>query len=367
MENDRYKLNRDWLACKHILCIRADHMGDLLMSSPAIAALKRNIKCKITVLTSARAAAVAKLIPGIDHVIVADLQWMKVAADPGPDSLQELTRLLRLQKFDGCVIFNVYSQQTIAAAMMAYMAGIPLRLAYSRENPYHLLTHWVPDPEPYTYICHQVERDLDLVRMIGVVIKEKGLLISLSEQRFDQTVATAALRGVNLLDPYIILHPGVSEDKRKYPEKLWINMGQSLVAELRVRLLITGSEEESGLTAAIAAGIGTYANAVAGWFDLEEFSLLIKNALTVVSVNTGTIHLAAAVGKPLVVLYARTNPQHTPWMVHSKILEYTVPEAQQSKNQVIAYVNQQYYQKQLPYPEPKEVIAAVKTILKTEK
>jgi len=367
MENSRDELDRDWLACKHILCIRADHMGDLLMSTPAIAALKGSIRCRITLLTSTKAAAVARLIPDIDHIIVADLQWMKLNADPGPLLLQNLIKLLTLQKFDGCVIFSVYSQQTIAAAMLAYLAGIPLRLAYSRENPYYLLTHWVPDPEPYFYISHQVERDMDLVRMIGAVVQEKSLRIHLSDHSLTAAIVKASSRGINLLQPYIILHPGVSEDKRKYPEQLWVSVGQALVAIFGVPILITGSEQESALADGIATAIGNYATAVAGWFDLEEFGWVIKKALTLVSVNTGTIHLAAAIGKPLVVLYAQTNPQHTPWMVRCKILEYTVPEAQRSKNQVVAFVNKQYYTNEFPYPTAIEVVNAVKALLNAEK
>jgi hypothetical protein len=62
--------------------------------------------------------------------------------------------------------------------MLAYLAGIPKRLAYCRENPYQLLTDWVPDQEPYTFIKHQVRRDLDLVAAVGAVTSNDQLQLA---------------------------------------------------------------------------------------------------------------------------------------------------------------------------------------------
>ncbi|HEX8460355.1 MAG TPA: glycosyltransferase family 9 protein, partial [Segetibacter sp.] len=154
---------QNWQHCKCILVIRADNMGDLIMNGPAISALKTTFSAKITVLTSSMAAGIAPHLPCIDEVIVFDLPWVKAKAVAGSDEIFHLVKQLKQKKFDAVVIFTVFSQNPLPAAMIAYMAGIPLRLAYCRENPYELLTDWVPDKEPYSFIQHQVERDLNLV------------------------------------------------------------------------------------------------------------------------------------------------------------------------------------------------------------
>ena len=59
-----------------------------------------------------------------------------------------MVRKLRARRFDGAVIFCVFSQNPLPAAFLCHLADIPLRLAYCRENPYKILTHWIPDPEP---------------------------------------------------------------------------------------------------------------------------------------------------------------------------------------------------------------------------
>lgn len=360
-------MDKDWINCKNILCIRADNMGDLLMSTPAIAAVKKLSGCRITVLTSTMAAGIARLIPDIDQVIVADLPWMKLGEDPGPERLLELISSLKQHNFDGCVIFSVYSQNTLPAAMLAYMAGIPLRLAYCRENPYHLLSHWVPDPEPFTYIKHQVERDLELVKTIGADTREQALRLRLNPVSLETLDKKLALHGADLSKPYLVLHPGVSEEKRKYPEELWIMLGKMLVSDLGIPLLISGTAAEQEAALRIARGIGPAALSIAGLCSLEEFAWLISRAETLVSVNTGTTHLAAAVHKPLVVLYAQTNPQHSPWNVKHILLEYSVDEHIRSRNEVIRYVNDHYYGNRIPYPTAEMVLDAVKLILQPEK
>jgi len=358
----------DWLSCKNLLCIRADNIGDLLMSTPAIAALKTTIGCKITVLTSSKAATVTPMIPDIDEVIAADLPWVKLDTLAGPEMLQELITRLRSYAFDGCVIFSVYSQNPLPAAMLAYLSGIPLRLAYCRENPYHLLTAWLPDKEPYGYIRHQVERDLELVGSIGAVTQDPKLRLKLNPASWE--TAKQQIRhhtSADLSKPYLLLHPGVSEEKRKYPEELWITAGKLLIKEFGVQLLISGSPAEKTLAERICKGIGDFSWSVAGLLSLEEFAMVIRQSQAVIAVNTATIHLASAVNKSMVVLYAQSNPQHTPWHVPHKLLEYSIPQQLSSKNQVIAYVNGKYYTEYLEPPSARVIAAALKDLLETEK
>src|SRR5256885_14547893 len=71
--------------------------------------------------------------------------------------------------------------------------------------------------------------------------------------------------------------------------------------------------------------MGTPSCSVAGSLDLAELAALLARSDLLVANNTGPVHLAAAVGTPVVALYALTNPQHTPWMVPSRVLSHEVP------------------------------------------
>ena len=285
----------------------------------------------------------------------------------GAADLPVLAGLIPSMGVDAAAIFTVYSQSALPAAMLAYMAGIPVRVAYARENPYDLLTTWVPDEEPYGRINHQVRRDLELVGAMGARVSDDRLALK------KEPLAMVSLSGklnfvdVDLNAAFIVLHPGVSEEKRQYPAELWIETGRMLAERYPVPILISGSDSEEALVAAVATGIGPAARPVAGKMSLGEFICLLECAASVVSVNTGTIHIAAAVQTPTVVLYAQTNPQHTPWKSPHEILPFSVPEGLKSRNTIIRDVANRLYAGHIPYPRPSEVVEAVERMLAVTK
>lgn len=315
-------------------------MGDLLMSTPAIRALKESFNSRITVLTSSMAAGIARHISEIDEIITFDVPWVKTSNASFSTNFLTLVEVLKHKQFDAAIIFTVFSQNPMPAVMLAYLADIPNRLAYCRENPYELLTNWVPDEEPYTLIKHQVERDLDLVATIGATTSDDRLSLQIPDS-WESTQKKVYKNSIDLQKPWLILHPGVSELKRQYPIKNWIDLGKRLIADFGYQLLLTGSASEKQLTDEIQRGIGNNAFSIAGLLNLDEFICLIKEAPLLVSVNTGPVHIAAAMQTPVVVLYAQTNPQHTPWKTLNKVLFFEVPEALRSKNEVLKFVQNQ--------------------------
>jgi len=356
-----------WLNCKKILCIRADNMGDLIMTTPALRALKETFNCNITVLTSKMGNWIAPFISEIDDVIVQDVPWIKTSESPNADMLLSLIEKIKQQNFDAAVIFTVYSQNPLPAAMLAYMAGIPKRLAYCRENPYELLTNWVVEKEPLDFIQHQVQRDLELVATVGAVTKNDRLSISVNE---DAVIAAyKKLKEINFsnYNEWIIFHPGVSEEKRRYPVHSWIELGKIITKQLKKKILITGSSSEKLLAQTIQQGIGENAYVAAGLFTIEEFITIIREAPLIISVNTSTVHIAAATQTPVIVLYALTNPQHTPWKVPSKVFPFPVDEALRSKNAIINYVNKHFFDKTIHFPNAKNIFYAVVDMLQKER
>jgi len=356
-------MTKSWQNAKNILIIRADNMGDLLMSVPAIRALKQSFDCRITVLTSSMAAGIPSFITEIDDVIVFDLPWIKADRVNANETILTLVRQLEERKFDAAVIFTVFSQSALPAAMIAYMSGILLRLAYCRENPYQLLTDWVPDKEPYTFIQHQVRRDLALVNSIGAEADNIRLHLNISPAAWKNAQEKLCKVGVNTEKPWLVLHAGVSEKKREYPTNLWVKAAKKLITQKGFQVLFTGAVSEKELCEQLAKITGENAFSAAGIFTLEEFIAVIEKSPVIVSVNTGTIHIAAAVNTPVVVLYAQTNPQHTPWMVPHAVLEFEVEETDRSRNEVIQFLYKEIYNKHTPMPDADDIYQAVISLL----
>jgi lipopolysaccharide heptosyltransferase II len=350
-----------WNECRKILCIRPDNIGDLLMSTPAIAALKETFNAHITVLTSSMAKSITPYIPVIDETLVYDVPWVKSSAQVRVEDFYEIIDVIRSKKFDAAVIFSVFSQNLLPTAMLPYLAGIPKRLGYCRENPYQLLTHWVPDREPYTFVHHQVRRDLDLVKSVGATTQNEQLRLSVPSDVSGPKEKLSRL-GVDLQKAWIIFHPGVSEEKRMFPSDKWIKTGR-LLEELECQIVISGTDNESRLAQEIQDGIGANAFNLAGKLNMGEFITLISISSLVVSVNTATAHIASALETPIVVLYALTNPQHAPWKSKGAVLPFSVDEKLQSKNEILRFVNKSFFQGEKQTVEPPDIAEAIRTIL----
>jgi ADP-heptose:LPS heptosyltransferase len=346
--------------CKSILCVRLDNMGDILMSVPAITALKESFKCRITLLTSSMGNPITDFISAIDDVIVFDAPWVKRDFDQSATAeVDAVVGKLRSKEFDAAVIFTVCSQNPLPTALMLYQAGIPRRIAYCRENPYNLLTDWVPDPEPYEKLRHQVERDLELVRAVGA--KAKSEKISIDDSNYPWPVLQSKLSeiGLDTEIPFLIFHAGVSESKREYPKERWIELGKRL-RNLRYQIVITGATSHDALLSEIRDEIGANCIALPGMVSMKEFIALIRHAPVIVSVNTVAVHIAAAVQTPVVVLYAETNPQHTPWKVLHRIFTFPVPAHLKSKNPVLKYITENF---SVPNSEPAETEKIVNAVI----
>jgi ADP-heptose:LPS heptosyltransferase len=142
-----------------------------------------------------------------------------------------------------------------------------------------------------------------------------------------------------------------------------VETGKLLLKEFPCQLLLTGSLSEASQINKIHSAIGENSFSLAGKLKLEEFITLMRHCSLVISVNTATIHIAAAIGIPIIVLYALTNPQHTPWKVRGEILPFKVPEKLKSQNEVVKFVDDNLFNTQVTTPMPNEIVESAKRVL----
>jgi ADP-heptose:LPS heptosyltransferase len=316
-----------WAGLRQVLCVRLDTIGDVLMTGPAMRALGQ--RARVTLLTSPAGAAVAELMPEVDETIVHTAAWLKA---PPPGAVQaalgqpelELIERLRGYRFDAAAIFTVYSQSALPAALFCLLAGIPLRLAHSRENPYALLSDWVPEPEPRRLVRHEVRRQLDLVAAVGARTANEDLRLGLPAQARAHATALLRQRGVQHRR-WVAVHAGASAPARTCPPELMAEACRILERDHRLTLVLTGDEHDHAYAEEVMARVGSGRVSLVGALNLAELAAVIEAAPVLLCGNTGPAHLASAVSTPVVDLYALTNPQHTPWRVRSAVLYRDVP------------------------------------------
>jgi ADP-heptose:LPS heptosyltransferase len=316
----------EWLAAKRVLAIRLDNLGDVLVTTPAIRAIRQSLpEASITLLASPVGAQVCALNPDIDEVIVHGAPWM----DPwrelplDPDREQHMIALLRERQFDAAVIFSSFRQSPLPAAYLCYLAGIPLRLAASIDGPGSLLTTRHKHPEQ---MMHEVERGLDLVGAVGMSTTDDHLvLVPPPEAAAHIAHLTVGSR------PLVVVHPGCSMPARTYPWELYADVVTLLVQQLGTRVIVTGASHEQPLVSDVLdrlpLAVRPHVEAAAGTLGFPEFCALIDAADLTITNNTGPMHMSAALGTPVIALFALTNPpeQWGPWRVPHRMLYREVP------------------------------------------
>jgi len=322
-----------WRAARRLLAVRLDNLGDLLMTTPALLAMKHDAPgVHLALLTSPAGAALAPCLPWVDETIVDEVPWMKNGADAGMADGELGRREARLVerlahgRFDAAVIFTVCTQSPLPAALVCRMAGIPLRLAHCRENPYGLLSHWVADHERVQDgMRHEVERQLALVRTVGWTIDDARLRLQTTAEHGARAGHRLHDAGADPARPYFVVHPGASAASRRYPAERFGAAADTIARQSGCMAVFTGDTGEAALIGEARAAMRQPSVSLAGQLGVGELAALIGGARLLLANNTGPAHIAAAMGTPVVALYALTNPQHTPWRVPSRVLNHDVP------------------------------------------
>lgn len=315
---------QEWQRAERILAVRLDNFGDVLMTTPALAAIRAHRPAAhLALWCSPSGADVAWATGLLDEVLPFKAPWMK---HEQPDLLHAGVARLRQQAFDGAVIFTTCTQSALPAAMACMMAGIPLRLAHVREQPYSLLTHWVPDTDDVSAAPrHEVQRQLDLVSSLGWLPPHDRMRFETNEHHDSQVLAHLRACGLPEGRPYVVMHPGATAPSRRYPAERFGAVADGLWQARGVRTVFTGVESDREMIDRARARMKSPSIDLSGQLGMGELGSVIAHASLLVSNNTGPAHLAAALSTPVVELYALTNPQHTPWKSTARVLSHDVP------------------------------------------
>ncbi|KRB11880.1 glycosyltransferase family 9 protein [Achromobacter sp. Root170] len=317
--------NAPWPRDAHVLCIRLDNMGDVLMCTPAMRALREQGAHRITLLTSPSGAALAPFMPEVDTVMAYDAAWVKNASQGREEDVGAIGRLRALRP-DAAVVFTTFSQSPLPAALLCHLAGVPRVLAHCRENPYRLISDWVREVEPQEGIRHEVQRQLDLVATVGARSEDDCMSFRMRERDRASLRDKLHHAGVTETDGWICVHAGATAASRRYPAALMVQALIALRGDGR-RILLLGGHEDPALAAALAEGRRWLPGLIdlSDGLTLGELGAALEGAAVVICNNSGPAHIAAAVGAPIVDLYALTNPQHTPWRTDARVLSNDVP------------------------------------------
>lgn len=293
---------------RRFLIVRLSSVGDIVHALPAVAALSRTYpQAEIHWAIEDRYASLLEGNPFVHQVIKLDTLGWRKGLRSGHTVREIVESVLRLREhpFDAAIDLQGLLK-----------TGILTRLSRSRER-IGLEGKWLREPAAGAFYTHRVsprgskhiiEINLSLVECLGA--RSGTWEFPLPGTAEDQAVVQKQLQKLGVTD-YIIINPGGGWKGKRWSPENYSGAIRRLTAELPFDILLTGSPQEEGLVQEILAMAQTPRT---NWFPstLVQFIVLARKAKLLIGGDTGPLHLAAAVGTPLVAIFDSADPLNTP-------------------------------------------------------
>jgi len=306
---------------KNILVMQLFRFGDILQSTPAIAALREaHPRARITVLARKAFAAVLDGTPDVDEVLEWDVESLgeRVGPDapPGPQGLARLRESLaplRDRRFD--LVCNLSNDMPSALVVHLLRPRQACGLTYCKDRRYRVRNDWMR----YLFLASEV-RTMNTINLADCFAQAcgagRGELFPVRIAAADEGVAADALSRL-LPDPrrpVIAIQAGASKDFKQWPARRFAELGDRLIAEGR-DLLFFGSADErpgiDGIFRSLSSPVGHALN-LAGQTTFAELAAFMKQCRLLISNDTAAIHVAAATATPALALtFGPTSPFET--------------------------------------------------------
>ncbi len=319
---------------KRIVIFRTDRIGEVLLSTICIDALKKRFpQCHITFVTSDYAKDIISGRDDIDEVFIFD-----TLTDSNLSlRLIKLISYLRKRSFDLAVILNPHKILHIGC----FLAGIKYRLGYDRKWPF-CLTHRIEDRK---YECkkHETEYNLDLLRIIGVeeeVVPPHLPIIKAGQDYIKRLVKQS---GLDNGKPIVSIHPGSSNRAKRWPPEKFSLLIKKIKTNFDCNIVLLGNKTDKELILKILSDAGQAVLDLSEAFTIKQLAAFLRKCAIFIGNDAGPMHIAAAVETPVIALFGEASSP-TRWRPRGKrhvvlhknnINEITTDEVTEAVSQVI--------------------------------
>jgi len=308
---------------KRILVIPAQHIGDTLLATPAIRALRHHFpKAHITVLASPSGAVVLRGNPDIDEIRILNAPWhtrFELLPHSEPNSLKKWMRLMayyrlclnfvfaegrKLQKLNFDIGIDLFG--TVYNTLLMVSAKIPIRIGPNAVGIASLLTHPVSLSNPQK--INEIDRAINIVQAIGAKPQGRKPFIICTEKDEVMIQEKLSKNGVSLQDTLIVAHPGCfSAPASRWRPKAWAKVLDTLIQECKVKIVLNGVPSERLEIESIKFQMKHKVIDLCGQLTIPELVALLKRCDLLLTVNSSPMHIASALGTPMIVIQGAWN------------------------------------------------------------
>jgi heptosyltransferase-2 len=300
LEGDEARLKES--RYRRILVARTDRIGDVLLSTPVLKALREHYPMSyIAMMVAPATKDIVEGNPYIDKVIVFDKDKSR-----GLFSTINFAKRLKKDGFDIAVILH----PTVRVHLLAFLAGIKERIGYDRKGPYFLTRTIAHRKQEGTK--HESEYNFDLLEPLGIynVQRELYMPIRSSSQRVVEELLEQA--GITPQETLVAINPASSCISRRWPLSKFAQVIDGLAARQGVKVLIIADTQHRNISEELLSLTQSMPLDFSGRFDLSGLASLFKRCRLVISNDSGPVHMAVAVKTPVISIFGRNQPGLSP-------------------------------------------------------
>lgn len=286
-----------------ILIVRLDRIGDVVLSTPAIHAVRAAYpKSHIAVMVRPYAQAVVEGNPYIDEVIVYD----KTGRDAGLIGSLRFIAKLRAGRFDLAIALH----PTARTHLILFAAGIPSRVGFDFKRGY-LLTNKMRHTK-HEGLMHEIDYTLGLLRSIGIDSQDRALYMPTTSGA-ERTVADLfTVHGITAGDLVVAVNPGASCPSKRWSAERFAGVASELSARYGAKIVIVAGQDDAGFGDTVAGLVSTGCLNLSGKTSVSELASVLKRAQLFISNDSGPVHIACALKTPVVAIFGRKDAGLSP-------------------------------------------------------
>jgi lipopolysaccharide heptosyltransferase II len=281
---------------RRILIARTDRIGDVVLSTPVIKALREQFPSSfIAMMVAPATRAIVEGNPYLDQVVVFD----KDRAHRGFWSTLRFSRYLAGFSFDTVIVLH----PTFRVHLVTFLAGIRERIGYDRKGAY-FLTERLPH-QKQEGLKHEMEYNFDLLKLLGIEDVTRELYMPVLRESDDLVADLLKRLGVGDGERLIAVNPAASCPSKCWPAGKFALLIDRIQQEQGVRVLVVVDAAHRQICEEIFNLVRTRPLDGSGLFSLSQLASLFKRCQLLVSNDSGPVHIAVAVGTPVVSIFGR--------------------------------------------------------------
>ena len=288
---------------KRILIVRTDRIGDVLLSTPVIKALRENYpNSYIAMMVSPHTKDIVEGNPYLDEAIIYDKdakhkKWYRAI---------KFALNLKKKRFDLALILH----PTNRVHLVTFLAGIPKRVGYDRKLGF-LLTDRIKHTKELGE-KHELEYNLDLLKYLNIEVKDKNLYMPIRQESEKWVEEFLAQEGLEETDKILAIHPGASCISKVWPLERFATVADKLIEGYGFKVLIIGGPKDMAKSETVAKDMQHSAVNLAGKTSVSQLASVLRRCQLFISNDSGPVHIASSLGISVISIFGRSQKGLSP-------------------------------------------------------